>query len=146
MFAKIQADRLAAMGKDKVKFNILGVVIADIQRAKTKDITDADVIKVLTKMKKDLSESIQNTKTVVSASEKVAQFQLEQEIIESYLPKQLSDDELFSIMNNAVLENGTMLERKNMFPFLKKLYNGQYNGAQASQVFEKVVKFIEASK
>lgn len=138
MFAKIQADRMAAMGKDKVKFNILGVVIADIQRAKTQNITDADVIKVLTKINKDLSESI-NTQISNSSNSKLEQFHLEQEIIESYLPKQLSDEELFSIMSGVVQKDKSMLERKNMFPYLKKEYNGQYNGAQASNMFTKLI-------
>ena len=136
MFAKIQADRMAAMGNDKVKFNILGVVIADIQRNKTKNISDDDVIKVLNKVKDNLTESLE----IVTEPEVVQKYKHEQEIVSSYLPVPFNDDELFAIIDILVKQDPAMLERKNIFPFLKKNYNGKYSGQQASSVYLRVVE------
>lgn len=136
MFAKIQADRMAAMGNDKVKFNILGVVIADVQRSKTHNIADEDVVKVLNKINDNLTESI----SVTLVDETLQKYQREQEIVKSYLPVQLTNDELFSIMDTLVKQDASMLERKNIFPFLKKNYNGKYSGQQAAEVYSRVVE------
>lgn len=131
MFKTIQAERLAVMGKDKVKFNLLGVLIAEIQRSNLKEVPDTDVIKAIKKLLDSVNESI-------SMGSKVEQSEVEKEILLSYLPKQLSEDELLTIMKELIQNDSSMKERKNMFPYLQKTYAGRYDSKLAGSLFGKL--------
>lgn len=131
MFKAIQADRLSVMGKDKVKFNLLGVLIAEIQRSNLKEVPDTTVIKEIKRLLDSVNDSIE-------LGSNLEQSIVEREILLSYLPKQLSEDELISIMKKLIETDPAMKERKNMFPHLQKTYAGQYDSKLAGSLFGKL--------
>jgi len=90
---RINADYMTAFkAKDSVAKNLLSVIKGEIQTLEKNsgiaNMSDEDVTKILNKTVKSLKETL-------SASESV-DTKLELAIIEAYLPKQLSKDEIFT--------------------------------------------------
>lgn len=128
LYQTIQTERQKALGNDKVKYSLFGVIIAEIQRKTTaQDVEDTVVIQSVKKLLESVTESLK-----YSASESL---EAEKVILENLLPKQLTNDELLAIMQAAIAENPSMAEKKNMFPYLKANYDGQYNGKDANTIF-----------
>jgi uncharacterized protein YqeY len=128
LYQTIQTERQKALGNDKVKYSLFGVIIAEIQRKTTaQDVEDTVVIQSVKKLLESVTESLK-----YSASESL---EAEKIILENLLPKQLTNDELLAIMQAAIAENPSMAEKKNMFPYLKANYDGQYNGKDANTIF-----------
>lgn len=128
LYQTIQTERQKSLGNDKVKYSLFGVIIAEIQRKTTaQDVEDTVVIQSVKKLLESVTESLK-----YSASESL---EAEKIILENLLPKQLTNDELLAIMQAAIAENPSMAEKKNMFPYLKANYDGQYNGKDANTIF-----------
>ena len=90
---RINADYMTAFkAKDSIAKNLLSVIKGEIQTIEKNtgidNMSDEDVTKILNKTVKSLKETLQ-----ASASEDTKS---ELAIIEAYLPKQLSKDEIFS--------------------------------------------------
>jgi uncharacterized protein YqeY len=128
LYQTIQTERQKALGNDKVKYSLFGVIIAEIQRKTTaQDVEDTVVLQSIKKLLESVNDSIKYSTNEVLEAEKV--------LLENLLPKQLSNDELLAIMQAAISENPAMAEKKNMFPYLKANYDGQYNGKDANVIF-----------
>lgn len=89
---RISADYLAAFkAKDSVAKNLLSVIKGEIQTIEKntgiENMSDEDVTKILNKTVKSLKETLQASVSVDA--------KLELSIVESYLPKQMSKDEIF---------------------------------------------------
>ena len=104
--AKINADYLSAFkNKDVVTKNILSVVKGECQTFEKNNgidnISDDEVTKILNKNVKSLKEtiSLMNEGTSKELTKK------ELEILESYLPKQMSEDEI-RVKITELIENG----------------------------------------
>ena len=100
---KISSDYVAAFKSgDKVKKNLLGVVKGEIttieKNSNLSELPDADVIKILNKVAKNLRETIS-----ASNSEEAKQ---ELYVIEAYLPKQMSEDEIRAAVEEVIIEIG----------------------------------------
>lgn len=90
---RISADYLAAFkAKDSVAKNLLSVIKGEIQTIEKntgiENMSDEDVTKILNKTVKSLKETLQASVSVDA--------KLELSIVESYLPKQMSKDEIFA--------------------------------------------------
>ena len=90
---RINADYMTAFkAKDSLTKNLLSVIKGEIQTIEKntgiENMSDEDVTKILNKTVKSLKETLQ-----VSDS---TDTKLELEIIEAYLPKQLSKEEIFA--------------------------------------------------
>ena len=90
---RISADYMTAFrAKDSVAKNLLSVIKGEIQTIEKntgiENMPDEDVTKILNKTLKSLKETLQASDSVDTKLELV--------IIESYLPKQLSKDEIFN--------------------------------------------------
>ncbi|SOK58463.1 hypothetical protein [Yersinia phage fHe-Yen9-04] len=128
LLTTIQTDRQAALGKDRVKYSLYGVIIAEVQRKTTaNDVDDSIVLQSIKKLLESVNESLKYSITDVLESEKT--------LLENLLPKQLSNDELLSIMKDIISKDPNMKEKKNMFPYLKANFDGMYNGKDASTLF-----------
>jgi uncharacterized protein YqeY len=133
LYKTIQTERQLALGKNRVKYSLFGVIIAEIQRKTTSpDVEDTEVIKVI----KKLLESVEETLAVAKTEQ--PDLEVEKVLLTDLLPKQLSNDELFAIMQSAIERDPSMAEKKNMFPYLKATYDGQYNGKEANILFSKL--------
>lgn len=106
---RLRADLTAAMkSKDKLRTATLRMVLAAIQTeevagAQSRELSDADVLKVLAKESKKRGESAeiytQNGRGELAANEHA-----EARIIDEYLPTPLTDAELADVADTAIAE------------------------------------------
>ena len=133
LFKTIQTERQNALGQNRVKYSLFGVIIAEVQRKTTSaDVEDSVVIQII----KKLLESVNETLAVASTEQ--PELEEEKVLLTNLLPKQLSNDELLAIMQAAIAADPAMAEKKNMFPYLKANYDGQYNGKDANTLFSQL--------
>lgn len=137
MRAKIMNDIKTAMkAGEKPKVATLRLIQAAIQSAeieKKSDLSEADVIQVMTKMVKQRRDSIEQYSNA-GRPELAANEQAEIDIIETYLPKQMSDDEIAAAVDEAIAETGASSPKDmgKVMGALKTKYAGQMDFQKAS--------------
>jgi len=133
LYQTIQTERQHALGQNRVKYNLFGVIIAEVQRKTTsQEVPDTDVIQIIKKLLESVNETLAVAKT------EQPDLESEKVLLVDLLPKQLSNDELLAIMQAAIAADPAMAEKKNMFPYLKANYDGQYNGKDANTLFSQL--------
>jgi uncharacterized protein YqeY len=96
----------AMKAKDAPRLSCLRLIIAAFknqQIEKRDELDDADCIKVLSKLAKQRSESIEMYKNA-GRTELADKESAELDIIKSFLPKALSDDELVTLIDETIKE------------------------------------------
>jgi uncharacterized protein len=137
MRAKISADLKTAMkAGDKQRVGTLRLINAAIQSAEIeakKDIDDAGVLAVMTKMVKQRRDSIAQY-TSGGRPDLAATEQAEIEIIEAYLPKQMDESAVAAAVAEAVKETGASSAKDmgKVMGVLKAKYAGQMDFQKAS--------------
>lgn len=123
LITKLNEDFIAAYkAKDIVRKDFLGFIKSELTREiKTPD--DAYVVGKLKGMYKKLEESN-------SISE------LEIEVLNAYIPKQLNEDELNLIIKGMINESETKPNMGVMMKNLQANYAGQYDGKLASELIK----------
>jgi uncharacterized protein YqeY len=106
---RLRADLTTAMkAQDKLRTATLRMLIAAIQTEEVsgkepRELTDADVLKVLAKESKKRGEAAQifitNGRGELAANERA-----EASVIDDYLPSQLNDDEVANVVNTAIAQ------------------------------------------
>jgi uncharacterized protein YqeY len=123
---KINKDYIEAFkAKNTVAKNLLSVIKGEIQTIEkntgAENLSDEDVIKILNKTVKSLKETL----TSVTESEKMMYVQTELSIVDSYLPTQLSVEEIQSkidaLVASGVKNLGMIMKEFNSFPVDKKV-------------------------
>jgi uncharacterized protein YqeY len=118
---QINKDYMTAFkSKNTVAKNLLSVVKGEIQTIEkntgVENMSDEDVLKILTKTSKSLKEM------VASGNEQAKE---ELDIIESYLPKQMSKDEVITkvteLVNSGVTQIGAIMKEFASLPADKKM-------------------------
>lgn len=136
LFDKIQSDMYQAMkAKDIVKSKILRVVFAklkDQKIAKREDLTEADELKVLQSLAKQHKESITMFRDG-GRDDLVRQETNELQIIEQYLPKMMTDEQIRNIVKNAVEETEAqaLSDIGKVMPIIMKKGAGKIDGKKA---------------
>lgn len=128
LFEQILKDRqLARLAKDELKSTILTVLAGEIERLKGKEeITDTRVVAIVKKMLADNEQVL-----LVTTREHIRDVVKEEaEILTSYLPKQLTDQEIATIIASNDLNS-----IKEVMQFFKTNYAGQYDGKQVKEIF-----------
>ena len=129
---KINADFMTAFkSKNVVAKSILSVVKGEIQTVEKNvgvdNLSDAEVIKILTKTVKSLKETIS-----MSNDEKS---KLELDIVEVYLPKQMSKEEVTTkvteLVNSGITQIGMIMKEFATLPADKKM---------VSEVVKEIIK------
>lgn len=137
MRARIMNDIKTAMkAGEKSKVATLRLIQAALQTAeidKKSDLTDAEVVQVMTKMVKQRRDSIEQY-TKAGRDELAANEQAEIDLIETYLPKQMSDDEITAAVKSAIAETGASSPKDmgKVMGALKGKYAGQMDFQKAS--------------
>ena len=106
----IRQDLTAAMkARDAVKLRSLRAIIAAVQEAETApgadELSDQDVQKVIAAQVKRRIEAAEAF-DAGGADERAAGERAEQEVLETYLPAALSEDELNTLVDDTLAENG----------------------------------------
>ncbi|BAT71708.1 conserved hypothetical protein [Thermosulfidibacter takaii ABI70S6] len=106
---KIMADMKEAMkAKNTVKVSTLRLLISEIKNKeidKRGELTEDEILAVIQKAVKQRRESIEQYKNA-GREDLVEKEQKELEILESYLPKPLSKEEIEAIIDEAIKETG----------------------------------------
>ncbi|MBS0233626.1 MAG: GatB/YqeY domain-containing protein [Proteobacteria bacterium] len=137
MRAKINADLKAAMkAGDKQRVGTLRLINAAIQSAEIeakKDLDDAAILAVMTKMVKQRRDSIAQY-TSGGRPELAATEQAEIDVIETYLPKQMDEAAVSTAVADAIKEAGATSPKDmgKVMGVLKAKYAGQMDFQKAS--------------
>ena len=109
LLEQITADMKKAMkNKQKDKMKVLRLLRSDLKTAKIDkkgEFTEEDAMAVITKAAKNRRESIESYKKGDRA-DLVEEEQKELEVIEEYLPEQMSDDDIKKLVEEVIEETG----------------------------------------
>ena len=143
---QISTDLTTAMkARDKVTSSTLRMVMTAIQNAQVagdsaKELTDDEVLAVITKEGKKRRDAIAEYEKAGRA-ELAAAEQAELEVLEAYLPQQLSDAELESLVAQAVAEAG-VTEKSQMGQAMKAAQAKVAGRAEGGRVAAAVRKHL----
>ena len=134
-----KANVQAMKDKDTIARSIYSVVLNKTmlegikKREKGEELTDLDVIQILQKTIKELTEEKENYIKIGNNSE--ADILAKQiEIVSAYLPQMMSEDEIKNVINS--LEDKTI-------PFVMKHFKANYAGKCDMRLVQEVLKKIE---
>ncbi|HEX4812314.1 MAG TPA: GatB/YqeY domain-containing protein [Nonomuraea sp.] len=108
---KLKADLTASLkSRDDVRLRTIRMALAavnveEVSGKQARELTDDEIIKVLTKeakKRKEAAEAFANAGRAEQAEAELA----EQRVLEDYLPAQLSDEELVGLVDAAIAEVG----------------------------------------
>lgn len=146
LYDQISKDIMVAMkAKDKVRLEALRNIKKYFIEAKTApgnndELNDADAIKILAKLAKQGKDSATLYKE--KGREEMANEELAQvEVIESYLPQALSEDEITNIIKNIISETGasSMKEMGKVMGIASKKMAGQADGKTISNIVKQLL-------
>ena len=121
---------------DKLARAIYNVILSKCQivlvekRANNQDFLDADVLQILSKLTKELEEEKENYAKVNNVEE-VNNINYQIDIVKSYLPTMLSDDEIIKEINK--LEDKSI---GNIMRYFKTNFAGKVDMAKVQQIFK----------
>lgn len=135
LIEQLQKDSLTARKeRDTQKASLLTTVIAQAKTAAINEgnrdnVSDEQVLKVIRQFLKGVNENLNLAAQGKVDAEKKEGFEKEKEILESYLPQQLSGEELKTILQKSGADNiGAAMKH------LKENHDGQFDGKLASQI------------
>jgi len=119
----------AFKSKNVVEKNLLSVIKGEIQTVEkntgVENLQDEDVIKILNKFVKSLKETLKSLSPVDGNGENLVQTAVELAIVECYLPKQLSVEEIQvkidALVASGVNNIGQIMKEFNSLPVDKKI-------------------------
>ena len=144
-FEQIQEDMYSAMKSgEKEKANTLRTVISklkDKQIEKREPLSDEEEIKILQTLVKQRKESI-DLYEKGGRKELVAIEKLEMDIINSYLPKMMSEDALKDIVKNVIDSTGadSMSDMGKVMPEVMRQGKGLIDGKTAQKLVSEMLK------
>lgn len=117
----------AKKAKETVKANLLSTLYAEIFTFSKsgKELTEEDEIKIIRKFLKNIDDTLKLDINDDSRTKFIA----EKQVLESYLPSQMSKDEIEKIVGELISEGKTI---KEIMPFFKEKYSGRYDGKTVS--------------
>ena len=142
---KVQADMYTAMKSgDKEKANTLRNVLSklkDKQIEKREDLSSEEEIKILQTLVKQRKESIELYEKG-GRSELVSIEKQEMEIINSYLPRMISDDNIKDIVKSVIESSGanSMADIGKVMPEVMKKGKGLIDGKTAQKFVSEMLK------
>ena len=139
MLEKIREDMKAAMKlKDQLRVSALRMVMSSIKTAqieKGQELAEGDVLAIIQKGIKSRKDSVEQFekagRTDLSEKEKA-----EIRVLEEYLPRQMSEDELRSLIQKIIQEEGAQSKR-DIGKVMKRImseHKGKVDGKQAQQI------------
>ena len=144
-FEKVQADMYTAMKSgDKEKANTLRNVLSklkDKQIEKREDLSDEEEIKILQTLVKQRKESIEIYEKG-GRSELVSIEKKEMEIINSYLPRMMSDENIKDVVKSVIESSGanSMADMGKVMPEVMKQGKGLIDGKTAQKFVSEMLK------
>lgn len=131
-----KANMQALKDKDQVARGIYSIVMTKamqqtiVKREKGEELNDADMVAILQKTIKELGDESENY-TKAGNSEKASEIARQAQILEAYLPKMLSEEEIHNII--AGLEDKSI-------PSVMKYFKANYAGKCEMRLVQEVLK------
>lgn len=138
-YQELQDEIKAAMkARDKNRLSILRQVhgeIKNIEVNERREITDADVDAMLKRTIKQTKETLDGSIKAGNDQERTDRLTEQVEILESYLPKQVSGEELIALIEEVLVETGaaTKKEMGKVMGTLTQKTGGNFDKAQAAK-------------
>jgi uncharacterized protein YqeY len=128
LLATLKADKIKAMkARNSFVSVLLATVIGEVETKSKKngrELTDAEIVAIIKKFLEGVNDCISRSQ---DGKEKDHSY-VEKTILEGYMPKQLSGEELNHILISlALAEKGPLVTGKVMAHF-KEVYPGRYDG------------------
>ncbi|GAB4429325.1 MAG: GatB/YqeY domain-containing protein [Turneriella sp.] len=139
LFERLQKESLEARkARDTVRAGVLTTAIAQVKAIAIDDghraPNDADVLKVVRQFLKACEENLALAAQGKMDAARAEQFKVEKEVLLSFLPQQMSADDLKAAIAKSGASNiGEVMK------YLKANHDGQYDGKLASQVAKEVI-------
>lgn len=127
MVEKIKRDMISAMKSgDIISRDVLRVLRGEIQRGFITE--DADVIKIVKKMIQNIKENGGNIDEIG--------------VLENYLPKQMSKDEMIGYARTFIITNElkTPKEMGKVMGYFKNNFDGIYDGKELSGIVKNLLR------
>lgn len=138
---EIKQENITAMKeKNAVARNILGIVMNKYMlqsveaRATGKEVGDVELVKIIQKTIKELTEEKENY-LKVNNTEEAEKIELQKQVIEKYLPKMLSDEEIEQIILG--LEDKSV---PSVMRYFKTNHNGNCDMKSVSTILNRIIK------
>lgn len=138
LLSTIQQDLLSCRkeGTNKKKISLLTTLYSESANVglndKKRESTNSEVITVIKKFIKSLDECIEAGK---KQSKDISSYLEEKEILEKYLPAQLTEEQLKDCIEVFITGNGST-SKADIMKYLKSAFSGKYDGRMASSVVD----------
>lgn len=139
LFERMQKESLEARkARDAVKAGVLTTALAQVKAIAIDDghraPNDADVLKVVRQFLKSCEENLALATQGKMDATRAEQFKVEKEVLLSYLPQQMSADDIRAAVKKSGATNiGEAMK------YLKANHDGQYDGKLASEIIKGVI-------
>ena len=138
LYDEFRKEKLIALKeKDKLKNKVITNILSDltyIKKELKQEPTEADSAKVVAKQVKQLKETMELSK---DRPDKMAELEAELAVLEQYMPKQMSEEEIREAVVKLLEENGITAEPKNKGAIMKVVMpalNGKADGKDINKV------------
>lgn len=136
---RLRKDKMTAMKeKDAVKNGVIGLLISPMvlyEKENKTEISDKEALTFIQRELKQTKEALASTPA--DRSDLIEETKRKIEIIESYLPKQMSPDEVKTALNELIVEKGIEVSAKNKGVLIKEMmarYQGVTDGKTVNAV------------
>ena len=138
LYDEFRKEKMIALKeKDKLKNKVITNILSDltyIKKELKQEPTEADSAKVVAKQVKQLKETMELSK---DRTDKMAELEAELAVLEQYMPKQMSEEEIREAVVKLLEENGITAEPKNKGAIMKVVMpalNGKADGKDINKV------------
>lgn len=141
---RIQKDLVTAMkAKDTVRLASLRAIKTAITVTKTapnapESLTDADIQQIIQKLVKQRKDSAEQY--IAAGRQELADNELaEMKVMEEYLPKQLSEENIRDIISILMTSSASLCNMGIVMKHFKENYSGQYDGKAVSTIAKQML-------
>lgn len=138
LYDEFRKEKMVALKeKDKLKNKVITNILSEltyIKKELKQEPTEADSAKVVAKQVKQLKETMELSK---DRPDKMEELEAELAILEQYMPKQMSEDEIRDAVMKLLEENGITAEPKNKGAIMKVVMpalNGKADGKDINKL------------
>ena len=145
MLKKIAEDLIKAQkAKDEIVVSVLRMLNAAIKNAeialRPKQLGEIDVEEIISKEMKKLKDSWQDF-TAAARADLISKIEKEIKIVEQYLPKQMSADEINAVVSKTIAEmQATVKDLGKVMGKLSKELKGKADGSIIAQAVKELLK------
>ena len=139
-----KANMQAMKDHDTVKKGVLSLVISSIALAEKEDGKTLTREEELTFIQKELKQTRESlTETPADRTDLIEKTKKKIEILESYLPRQLTEEEIKTAIESILTEKGLEPVKKSQGVVMKEImakYKGQTDGKTVNKVLSTILK------